>query len=139
MTKCSGDVQITAQVQGPDGATLTAAFADQRVQTTVQNGQAALTLHFAEPRLWSPDDPYLYEGLLLLTQDGETDEIGTYFGIREITVGKVDGRDFPWILLNGKPVYLNGTLDQAYNPKGHFTYPDEEASVPRRGCSSGWG
>lgn len=63
-------------------------------QTTVQNGQAALTLHFGEPRLWSPDDPYLYEGLLLLTQDGETDEIGTYFGIREITVGKVDGRDF---------------------------------------------
>lgn len=127
VTKCSGDVQITAQVQGPDGATLTAAFADQRVQTTVQNGQAALTLHFDEPRLWSPDDPYLYEGLLLLTQDGETDEIGTYFGIREITVGKVDGRDFPWILLNGKPVYLNGTLDQAYNPKGHFTYPDEES------------
>ena len=43
------------------------------------------------------------------------------FGVREITCANVDGRDYQWILLNGKPIYLPGTLDQAFNPKGHFT------------------
>ena len=83
-------------------------------------------MHFDEPRLWSPDEPNLYEGRITLEKDGETDEVCTYFGIREISSGKVDGRDFQWILLNGKPVYLNGTLDQAFNPTGFFTYPDED-------------
>lgn len=127
VTQCSGKVHISAQVHAPDGAVLTAAFGSQQAQATVKGGQAEVTLHYAEPRLWSPDDPFLYEGQLLLTNDGETDELCTYFGIREISVGKLDGRDYPWILLNGKPIYLNGTLDQAFNPQGHFTYPDEES------------
>ncbi len=32
----------------------------------------------------------------------------------------------PWITLNGKPIYLNGTLDQSFNPKGYFTLPTEQ-------------
>ncbi|MEG0271515.1 MAG: glycoside hydrolase family 2 TIM barrel-domain containing protein, partial [Clostridia bacterium] len=53
------------------------------------------------------------------------DEVHTYFGIREISTAKVQGRETRWIMLNGKPIYLNGTLDQAFYPEGYFTAPDE--------------
>jgi len=79
------------------------------------------------PRLWSPEAPYLYEGTVeLLCEDGSLDRVSTYFGIREIGTKKFEGREYPWITLNEKPVFLSGTLDQAFNPKGYFTYPSDE-------------
>ena len=126
VTRITGQVTITVQADAPDGACVTASFGGQTASAEVKAGEAALTLTYAEPRLWSPDDPYLYEGSLALTSGGETDEVKTYFGIREISTGYVDGKGYKWILLNGKPIYINGTLDQAFNPKGHFTYPSEE-------------
>ena len=53
---------------------------------------------FAKPRLWSPEDPYLYDVSLRTGDDRVTDRIG----FREI---RVSGRE---ILLNGKPVFLKG-------------------------------
>ncbi len=126
VTKISGQVDISVQADAPDGALVQASFGGQTVSGEVKAGAAQLTLHYAEPKLWSPDDPYLYEGALSLTCDGATDEVQTYFGIREISTGFVEGRGYQWILLNGQPIYLNGTLDQAFNPKGHFTYPSDE-------------
>lgn len=56
-----------------------------------------------EPRLWCPEDPYLYRLCVRMrTASGEEDEYTETFGFRE-----VDIRDCR-ILLNGKPVYLKG-------------------------------
>jgi hypothetical protein len=59
------------------------------------------------PRLWSPDDPFLYTGKLsLLAADGKAvDELPLRFGMREITVRGAD------LLLNGQPLYVNGYGD----------------------------
>jgi hypothetical protein len=81
------------------------------------------------PKLWSPESPYLYEGTVELEYESAisgNDTISTYFGIREIGTGKFDGRDHKWITLNGKPVFLNGTLDQSFIPDGYFTFPSED-------------
>ena len=51
-----------------------------------------------KPRLWSPEEPYLYDVTLRMGEDTVTDRIG----FREI---RVSGRQ---ILLNGKPVYMKG-------------------------------
>ena len=126
VTSMDGQVDIAVEARAADSASVTACFGGQCVSAAVRDGHARLTLTLAEPRLWSPDDPYLYEGTLRLAGDGAPDEVQTYFGVREISTGHVDGRGYPWILLNGKPVYLNGTLDQAFNPKGGFTYPSDE-------------
>ena len=126
VTRISGDVKLSVSAENAEGATACAHFDGQTWQAKVEGGTAEINMHFDEPRLWSPDEPNLYEGRITLEKDGETDEVCTYFGIREISSGKVDGRDFQWILLNGKPFYLNGTLDQAFNPTGFFTYPDED-------------
>jgi len=125
VTKMDGTVTISLQADAPDGAIAEACFDAQVCQSTIQGGAAEITLKTDNPRLWSPDDPYLYEGCIRLTCGGETDEVYTYFGIREISTGRVDGRGYQWILLNGKPIYLHGTLDQAFNLKGHFTYPSD--------------
>ena len=71
------------------------------------------------PKLWSPDSPSLYD-IKITTK---TDEITSYFGLRTVEIAKVDG--VPRILLNKKPVFFNGVLDQGYFPEGIFT-PNSE-------------
>ena len=66
------------------------------------------------PRLWTPEEPYLYD---VVIRSGE-DEIRTYFALRTVSVEKVGG--VPRILLNGKPVFFHGVLDQGYWPDGLF-------------------
>ena len=122
VTRMNGEVRIAVQADAPDGSEVSACFDGRCWTGAVEDGAAELTLKIDTPKLWSPDSPYLYEGSLKLGED----EVFTYIGIREITTGCVDGRGYRWILLNGKPVYLNGTLDQAFNPKGHFSYPTDQ-------------
>lgn len=127
-TRCSGEVSLEATAFTPaaQSLTLTAAFDGQRYAQSfdVKPGSQTLRMDFtlAQPKLWSPESPYLYEGTLSLGED----VIETYFGVREVGTAFVGGREYPWITLNGKPVYLSGTLDQAFHPKGFFTYPTDE-------------
>lgn len=73
--------------------------------------------------LWSPENPKLYD-LIIETESG--DKIYSYFGVRSFGIGK-DGQGTPRLLLNGKPYFLNGVLDQGYWPEGLLTYPCDEA------------
>ena len=100
-----------------DGAKVTAVFDGKEFSGAVENGGAEIAMHFDDTRLWSPECPELYEGEIILGDD----RVETYFGIREVAAK--NGR----ILLNGKPIYINGTLDQAFHPQGHFTYPDDKS------------
>src|SRR5262249_3404770 len=85
------------------------------------------------PRLWTPDDPYLYPVTVHLTRDhpaykmrerGET--VTTYFAMRKIAVGK-DKNGVPRMLLNNEPVFQIGPLDQGWWPAGLLTPPPDEA------------
>ena len=59
---------------------------------TSAEGQARselrITLDVADPRLWSPEQPFLYDLALSLTDvDGQTlDKVTSYAGLREIAV-----------------------------------------------------
>ena len=121
-TKLTGDVTFRVQADAPDGAIVDAQFAGQSCKAELQAGEAVIRLRVLDPKLWSPDSPYLYEGAISLG----TDVVHTYFGIREIGTVKAEDQEYRRISLNGKPIYLNGTLDQAFNPKGHFTYPTDQ-------------
>ena len=122
VTKISGLVEMKVEADAPDGTLVKSCFDGSCWEAEVKDGRAEIVIQLDQPHLWSPDDPYLYEGSLKMGED----EVFTYFGVREISTAKVDGRGYQWITLNGKPIYLNGTLDQAFNPKGHFTYPTDE-------------
>jgi hypothetical protein len=54
-----------------------------------------------ECRLWSPDDPFLYE----LTVRTEGDQYTTRFGMREFRLDTLTGRT----MLNGKPYFMRGS------------------------------
>ncbi len=77
------------------------------------------------PRLWSPDDPFLYEVEASLTGGDVPDRVSSYFGMRKIGVVDLPGTDFPYVALNGKPLYLRMTLDQSYHPQGYYTFPSD--------------
>ena len=57
------------------------------------------TIHVEQPRLWSPDDPYLYH----TTIEAEGDVVPVTYGIRTIEYAAEKG-----FLLNGKPLKING-------------------------------
>lgn len=67
------------------------------------------------PKLWTPDEPNLYD----IEISTEHDSISSYFGLRTVSIEKVNG--VPRILLNGKPFFFHGVLDQGYFPEGIYT------------------
>ncbi len=58
-----------------------------------------------QPRLWSPDDPYLYEATVRLKSEGRIiGEQQVKFGIRSFSFNANKG-----FVLNGQPLLINGT------------------------------
>lgn len=133
-TYIDGRVEVTARIiaGGDAEAELSFQFAEGAVRHTeplkLTAGENTVHTAFtvAKPQLWSPDTPYLYEGELRLSGAFGTDSVSTYFGIREIGTARFGERNYRWVTLNGKPVYLNGTLDQSFHRTGFFTYPSDE-------------
>ena len=66
------------------------------------------------PIYWTPDTPYLYEFTLT---DGN-DTVQSYFALRTVSIEEVNGQRY--ISLNGKPLFLNGLLDQGYYSDGIY-------------------
>jgi hypothetical protein len=87
------------------------------------------TLKIPEPKLWSPESPHLY-GLRVhasgMLRGSGHDEVESYFGLRKIAVGK-DDKGVTRLLLNGKPYFQVGPLDQGFWPDGIYTAPTDEA------------
>ncbi len=111
------------------GLTVTAVAMNGQTQAAKADGKSneMFSLPIKNPRLWSPEDPFLY-GLKLQLKDQNgavVDEVDAYFGMRSVTMGKVNG--VTRTLLNGKFVFQIGLLDQGYWPDGIFTAPTEEA------------
>jgi hypothetical protein len=74
------------------------------------------------PILWELNHPYLYDTRAIWAND----TLHSYFGMRTISVENLPGTNHRYIALNGKPVYLQMALDQAYHPEGFYQFPDDE-------------
>ena len=87
---------------------------------------ARLMLEIPAAKLWSPQNPNLYDLKLELRRDGKTlDTVQSYFGMRQIAI-KSDGKSAR-IYLNGQELFLRGVLDQGYWPDGGLTAPTDAA------------
>lgn len=93
---------IELSVFDPDGAAAGGALVEPAGAT---DGEVRIAI--PEPRLWDIGQPNLYRIDARLVVDGAVrDAVEAGFGMREIATR--DGR----ILLNGRPIYLVGALDQ---------------------------
>ena len=86
---------------------VTARFAlrgtDASAEITFASEDVEVVLEVADPILWSPSSPHLYELVVELERDGSTfDRYTLPVGIRTVVV------DGDQLLLNGQPVYLRG-------------------------------
>lgn len=123
-----GRLRLTVRTQGARGQTVevTAFAAGQRVASATGSVDTELSLPVPNARLWSPDDPFLYDLQVTLRRGPQvTDRVGSYFGMRSIAVGTVDGVPRP--MLNGKYVFQFGPLDQGFWPDGLYTAPTDAA------------
>ncbi|MFB7235463.1 LamG-like jellyroll fold domain-containing protein [Streptomyces sp. NPDC056269] len=125
----TGSLAVTvASDDATPGARVEAVARDARGKVVGRVGGPAntsLRLPVANQRLWSPDDPYLYDLEVKLVQGRSTDTVQSYFGMRKIAIEKVGG--FQKLVLNGKPVYSLATLDQGFWPDGLYTQPSDKA------------
>ncbi len=117
-----GVVRIVAEIQGNDAggdsffwARIREArtgrnvidFNREPIQLTAgQTQKVDFTMPIPNCRLWSPDDPFLYE----LTLNTTGDEVKVRFGMRSFTF---DPRT-KLAMLNGKPYYMRGTNVTVY-------------------------
>ncbi|HXG10534.1 MAG TPA: glycoside hydrolase family 2 TIM barrel-domain containing protein [Gemmataceae bacterium] len=89
--------------------------------------EKTLGVPIPQAKLWSPESPFLYDlQIQLLEGEKPVDTVQSYFGMRRISIGK-DDRGITRILLNGKPYFQVGPLDQGFWPDGLYTAPTDEA------------
>ena len=106
-------LRAVAQVDGKNVA---------QVETSAFAQSVLLVLEPEEVRTWSPSDPFLYDLIVTLEEDGTVvDRVESYFGFRKI---HIQGEK---ILLNNRPVFQRLVLDQGFYPDGIYTAPTDEA------------
>ncbi|MBN1341657.1 MAG: hypothetical protein JXQ73_03205 [Phycisphaerae bacterium] len=126
----AGILRLTVKGRGtaPDaGIKAVAKDGANVVATAVGKVGQPIELKIAGAKLWSPDSPFLYDLAVELQRDGKAiDQVTSYFGMRKIAVAK-DEHGFNRLMLNNKPLFQCGPLDQGWWPDGLYTAPTDEA------------
>lgn len=115
--EASAVIEIRVKDKGKEVAALKAAV-----------GQT-LELSILNPKLWSPESPFLYDVEVSLFQNGTiADKVKSYTAMRKIST-KRDDKGIVRLQLNNKDYFQFGPLDQGWWPDGLYTAPTDEALV----------
>ncbi|GAA0843265.1 glycoside hydrolase family 2 protein [Streptosporangium amethystogenes subsp. fukuiense] len=116
-------VEVT--VHAASGRAAVEILADGEVVASAEaDAGVPVRIPIPDVRPWSPEDPYLYDVSVRLGADS----VRGYVGVRSFGVG-CDADGVPRLLLNGRPYFHAGVLDQGYWPDGLYTPPSDEAMV----------
>lgn len=114
-------VQVSLTYQGVELAEVQFRQTEPRSSTVITlagqiNGQAY------EHLLWSPEHPRLIDAMVRVHgADGSTDEVASYLGLRSAGIAG------SYFMLNDRPYYIRGVLEQGYWPDTHLAAPDGAA------------
>lgn len=90
-------------------------------------GQPVVVNMPTDAHLWCPDDPFLYTLKVELKKGGKTvDKVDSYAAMRKFSTGR-DAQGYYRMMLNNKPLFQMGPLDQGWWPDGLYTAPTDEA------------
>jgi hypothetical protein len=134
-----GEVECRVNVTGGEGSSLNVLVVvdGHKLQGQGRVGENGMPgrpirLKLPDPKLWSPDTPHLYPVQVSLARHAgggmmeSLEYVDTYFAFRSVGVGK-DADGIQRLLLNGKPLFQYGPLDQGWWPDGLLTPPSDEA------------
>ena len=99
------------------------------IMSMEQVGDADFIIQIGNPKLWTPEHPYLYYIDVDYSCDGCFDTVRGYFAFRTFSLKHVSHHFYPRICLNGEPVFQEGVLDQGYYPESLLTPPSDEAMI----------
>ncbi|MGH3378730.1 MAG: glycoside hydrolase family 2 protein [Actinoallomurus sp.] len=128
--RVDGSFLVTADIAGrPDGTRFEVELSDANgvvATAAVAADDLAPRVLLRVPedrtRLWSTEDPHLYDIRARLTREGGVlDTVASYAGLRSV------GISGDRVLLNGEPVFQRLVLDQGYWPDTLMTSPSDEA------------
>lgn len=126
----ASSLKVSAQVdaaQAGDLLEVTAYDQGKQIAAASVAVGAEADLNIANPQLWSPDSPKLYDLQVKVLRKGKVvDQADSYFAMRKISVGK-DAQGIQRMFLNDKFVFHYGPLDQGWWPDGLHTAPSDEA------------
>lgn len=112
----SKDIAVDIQVK--DGGKIVTTFSGK--------ANTELSVPVNNAKLWSPGNPFLYDLTITLKKGNQkADEIGSYFGMRKISVADEGG--FKKMYINNKFLFQIGPLDQGFWPDGGYTAPTDAA------------
>ncbi len=99
---------------------------DKVAEQTVSVNEAA-SLSIADPKLWSLENPHLYDLDVALLRKGKVvDQVKSYSAMRKISM-EPDAQGIQRMMLNNEFVFQYGPLDQGWWPDGLYTAPTDEA------------
>lgn len=123
-----GTVTVEAATVGEASGIRLTVRENKRVVAKVTSSNSNATLSIANPKLWSPESPKLYDIQVdLVSEDGSVvDSVGSYVGLRSVGKRRDPQGDLR-LTLNGKDIFHWGPLDQGWWPDGLLTPPADEA------------
>ena len=116
------DIKVVMREGDAEGTVRIFAEGVEVASGTLAAGTARIAL--AGMRPWSPEDPFLYTVEIVAGED----RAESYFGMRKCSIGQ-DEHGTMRLLLNNRPYYQNGLLDQGYWSDGLYTAPSDEALI----------
>lgn len=117
------DASVTVEVDLNADDPVTVKVLDGSREVVSADGKGAIKLRFPNEvfKLWSPEEPFLYNLKIISRRD----MVESYFGMRKFSCEKV-GKYYR-LMLNNAPYFHNGLLDQGYYSDGLYTAPSDEA------------
>lgn len=118
-------LEVSVEASAPGAPVTVAVRAGEAVVASAEGVAGTdLRLPIPRPRLWSPEDPFLYDLDIAIGDD----RVSSYVGVRSVDVDR-DARGMPRLRLNGEPYPHIGVLDQGYWGDDLYTPPDDDALV----------
>lgn len=118
---------VVANRSGNELLKVKISFKGKTISEQVVKYKDALSFKLSDPVLWSPDLPAIYDLDIQLKRGSEVlDSFTSYFAMRKIALGK-DVNGYTKLMLNNKPLFQWGVLDQGWWPESLLTPPSDEA------------
>jgi hypothetical protein len=125
------EIRIRVVTAGPSAdGTILVDSPNREFETVRGKPGGELRISLDRIRPWAPETPELYDFKIAFisthADSAFTDVVKSYVAFRKIEVGK-DEKGISRILLNGKPYFQVGPLDQGFWPDGIYAAPTDEA------------